>query len=666
MKKLLSLFLMTALVHLPIFAVAEDANDADLMPPLVKGQVSISRSVNITDNEEKVSLNLREASLVDVLNMLAKQGNFNLIMDESVNGTLSVDIKDVSVNKALEYIFTVMNLSYSRDGNTIIVASRESANQMNLNARTFKTLPVRYKSAQMIVQQLNSTIFQVDRPGGRTTALAAADPDSNSLLIIGTDEDIALVKEALQTLDVPRNRKVYQIKYSTPAYVAQVLSANFFIENVLLGAPGAGGQPGGLGQGGLTGQAGGLGQGGLAGQAGGLGQGGLAGQAGGLGQGGLAGQAGGLGQGGLGGQAGGLGQGGLGQGGLGGLTQFTTGGVTFIAEPISATLTVIGTKEQLALVDSIIDQVDVRRPQAVIEVSLVEIQVSELKSFQPLWGAFNLGEESAIDLNVVSGGSPTGVNQFSFNKAGLSTFSQNNFLSSFTLSQSHQNIKGKVLANPTIVAMDGLESNISITDQIANVQQTITTTTTGNIITNQITTQDAGISLSVTPTITNDGSIALDLSPEVSQPSRTITAGETSTTLISTRSMTLTGVRVKDGQTLVIGGLINETTSFDENKIPGLDKLPIVRAMFRTINSNDRNKTELVLMVTPHILKEDAVSYFDQNKQQQENKTRIQPNRVQQKTVTRGRNQVSNNFLTVEARSKKSTPDGHDQTGQKK
>lgn len=585
----------------------------------VRGQVSISREVEVSSSEEKVALNIRNASLKDVLNMLAEQGKFNIIMDDSVIGTLTVDIKNISVNKALEYIFTVMGLSYTKDGNTIIVASAANADQKNLNAKTFKAIPVRYKNASILAEQLNETIFKVSRPGGSSTAVAAADTDSNSLLVMGTDEDIHLVNKALTELDIPRNRKVYQIKHSTPMYVSQVLAANFFTNLNLQNANGAGA---GVGAGaGGAGLGAGVGAGG-AGAGLGAGAGGAGLGAGGVGVGAGVG-AGGAGAG-VGAGAGGAGVGagaGAGAGGAGvgaSLVQFSAGGVTFIAEPIAATLTVLGTNEQIALIDSIIEDVDVKRPQAVVEVSLVEVQTSELKAFQPLWGAFNLGKEASLNLNVLDGvGNPTGRNIFSYSSTNIQNIAQGGFLSSFSLSQSHQSIRGKILANPTIVALDGMTSSIAITDQIANVQQTTTTTTTGNIITNVITTQDAGITLAITPNITNDGSIILQLSPEVSQPTRTISAGSTSTTLISKRSMNLSGVRVKDGETLVIGGLISETDTSDISHIPGLDKLPIVSAMFRSINSKNKNKTELVLMVTPHILQEDAVTYFKAPARQQ-------------------------------------------------
>jgi type II secretory pathway component GspD/PulD (secretin) len=567
------------------------------------GNIAISRDVNIAARDTKVSLSLREAPIADVLNTLAQQGNFNIILDESVQGKLTIDIKNISINKALEYIFTVAELSYNKDGNTVIVASKAASDTKNLNARTLKAIPVLYRDASVVAQQLNNTIFKVARPNGSTSALASFDMDSNSLLIMGTDADIKLVADTLREIDVPRNRKVYQVRHNAPDYIANVLAATFFTSASSNNSNSSGSSGSSGGSGSSTGASGGS-------TGGSSSSGSSGGSTGGSSSSGSSSNGGSS----SGGSSGGGSSGGSGTTAT--LTNFTTGGVTFIAEPISATLTVLASDEQLALIDSIIDQIDVMRPQVEIEVSLVEIQNSELKSFRPLWGTLNLGKEASLNLNVLdSNGNPSGLNVFHFTRDRITGLQKDNLLSSLDISQSHQSLKGKVLANPTIVALDGMESTITITDQVPSVSQSITVPTVGApITTNTITTQDAGVTLKITPTVTNDGSVTMKLSPEVSQPGRTVTAGATSTVLISKRTLEMNGVRVKDGETLVIGGLIRQTSQLDISRVPGLDKLPIISAMFRAVNNNSKDKTELVLMVTPHILRENAVTYFSANK----------------------------------------------------
>jgi len=610
-KPVMSWMLASGLLLLPLQAAYSQALDTST-PNAVQAQVSISRDVVATPSKEMVSLNLRNAELSDVLNILAEQGHFNVLIGESVKGKLTIDIKNVSINKALEYIFTVADLGYTRDGNTIIVASKTDAQGKYLNAKTLRAIPIHYKDASTIAKTLNDTIFKVTRPDAGSTTLASYDPGSNSILVLGTDIDFKLVNQALHELDRPRNRKVYNIRHSTPGYVATVLAANFFNpQSSGSGTSASGGGSTGAASGSPTAATGATGA--SAGASGGAAGGAAGASTGGAGATGASGASGGAAGGAAGGASGGAAGGGAAAAPT--LSNFTVGGVTFIAEPVSATLTVLATQEQMNLIDSIISHVDVKRPQAEIEVSLVEIQNSDLRSFRPIYGQMILGKETGLTLNQLdSTGNPTGTNLFTFNRANISAFVPRNLnpLSTLNIRQSTQNTKGKILANPTIVALDGQSSTITITDQIPSISQTATTNgVSAPVLTTSITTQDAGITLTLTPTITNDGSIVLSLQPEVSQPSRVISSGTVSTTLISKRTLSLNGVRVHDGQTLVIGGLLRETSQLDVNKVPGLDKLPIISAMFRAINSNNKDKTELVLMVTPHILNEDAVTYFD-------------------------------------------------------
>lgn len=562
----------------------------------VRGQVSIGRDVNVVTGNEKISLNMRDASLRDVLNILAQQGHFNLIMDESVTGTLTVDIKNISINKALEYVFTIANLSYTRDGNTVMVASKAKADEKNLSARTFKAIPVLYKNAANIATQLNNTIFKVPRPGGSTSALAASDPDSNSLLVMGTDADIKLVGDTLRELDVPRNRKVYSIRHNSPSYVAQVLAANFFTSTLSSSSSGGGASASTGGGGGGTATTGDN-SGGSSTSAGSTATSGGSSSS----------------SSGSGGSSGSTGSSST-AGSSGTLSAFTAGGVTFIPEPVSATLTVLATEEQLALIDGIIDQVDVMRPQVAVEVSLVEIQNSTLKSLVPDWSTFSIGRIAQI--NPFNNGTESSLLNFRnpFANTGVQFNKPTTVVQGMSFSHKNQNLRGKVLANPTVVTMDGVKASINITDQVPTITQTSTITNGVQVITTNISTQNAGVIVELTPQIFNDGSVMLNIKPNVSQPIRTVTATNNgltvSTVLLSTRSMDLSGVRVKDGRTLVIGGLVREVNTTDIRKFPGMDKLPIVSAMFRAVSVDNQDRTELVLMVTPHIIKEEAVSYF--------------------------------------------------------
>ena len=587
-KQALSLVMITGLLtaNSALYALAEttpvktqpmlDTSTLDNAP--VKGQVTIARDVNIAGNQA-VSVNMRDADLRDVLNLMARQGNFNIVLDPSVQGTLTVDITNVSINKALEYIFTVSDLSYAKDGNTLLVASSQAAETKNMTAKTLKAIPVLYRSAEIVADKLNKTIFSIQRPGGSKEAVMDFDATSNSLLVMGSENDIRMVADALREIDLPPNRKVYTIRHSQPRSVAEMIAANFF------------------GFGSATGGTSGGSGGGAAG--GGAGGGGAAG-----------------------------GGGGAAGGGGGGAAQIQpgasipadvleAGGVKFISDVMSGTLTVLGTAEQIALIDSIIEQVDTKRPQVAIEVALVEVSLNHIKRFVPQYGNMRFGE---FTLNLLPGGGA--LNQLGWSDVGSAVLGTtrpdggDSFLPSFLLDQENSNTKNKILANPTIVTVDGQQANIEITDDFPIRSQTVVPNAGGiPIVTNQISTVQAGVTLNVTPLINNDGSVSLNLQPTVNQFLQTAGDALANTPLFANRSMTLTSVRINDGQTLIIGGLVRETKSLNTEKMPILSDLPIIGAMFRAaganVDGNRQTKTELVLMVTPHILKEQGVQYFN-------------------------------------------------------
>ena len=108
----------------------------------------------------------------------------------------------------------------------------------------------------------------------------------------------------------------------------------------------------------------------------------------------------------------------------------------------------------------------------------------------------------------------------------------------------------------------------------------------------------AGIILTVTPTVSTDGQVMMKINPVSSFPVPGLTSvGPT----IQTRSAQTT-VLVKDGQTIVIGGLINETDTNNIQKVPLLGDIPILGAFFRR-QLKEKNRTELLVFVTPHVIK---------------------------------------------------------------
>ena len=156
-----------------------------------------------------------------------------------------------------------------------------------------------------------------------------------------------------------------------------------------------------------------------------------------------------------------------------------------------------------------------------------------------------------------------------------------------------------VLSRPYILTSDNQEANILVGQQYPFITDT-RTTDTGETI-NTVNYQNIGISLDVTPHINPDGLVILDVSPQigdVADTSITITNGVTSPVFDTRTASSRVGVR--DGDTIVIGGLMQDQKTQTINKIPILGDIPYLGVLFSR-NNVTKTKTELLIFLTPHV-----------------------------------------------------------------
>jgi type II secretory pathway component GspD/PulD (secretin) len=155
-----------------------------------------------------------------------------------------------------------------------------------------------------------------------------------------------------------------------------------------------------------------------------------------------------------------------------------------------------------------------------------------------------------------------------------------------------QSGKAKVLATPRIITLPGKEGSIFIGDHIPVVTEKVsngTTTTATEYV-------DAGIRLSYTPVLSQDGLITAEVHTEVSTPTL---ISELRNYRITSRTAD-THVRMKEKETLVIGGLINEEEQHRLEAIPLLSKLPLLGELFK-FRSRRKNRTEVFMLLTPYV-----------------------------------------------------------------
>ena len=164
------------------------------------------------------------------------------------------------------------------------------------------------------------------------------------------------------------------------------------------------------------------------------------------------------------------------------------------------------------------------------------------------------------------------------------------------------------LSSPSIIAVNNQEAKILVGSTEPYVTTTTTTPASGPTTTAEsVNFIDVGVKLYVTPTIHRDNFVTLNIKPEVSTVTSTITTSNNNTIPIVDTSEAETIVMVKSGVTIIIGGLIKEERIESINKVPLLGDVPLLGMAFRNDDLLVR-KTETVIFLTPTIISGDTVN----------------------------------------------------------
>jgi general secretion pathway protein D len=160
----------------------------------------------------------------------------------------------------------------------------------------------------------------------------------------------------------------------------------------------------------------------------------------------------------------------------------------------------------------------------------------------------------------------------------------------------------KVVSAPTLMALNNQKATLQIGDEVPIVtQQSVGTGAPNAPVINSITMKNTGVILTVTPRVNNAGRVMLDIEQEVSSVVKTTTSGIDSPTIqqrkISTRVM------VNDGESLALGGLIQEKNSLSRGQVPILGDLPIIGNVFKN-KTDGINRTELIIFIRPRVVRD--------------------------------------------------------------
>ena len=240
----------------------------------------------------------------------------------------------------------------------------------------------------------------------------------------------------------------------------------------------------------------------------------------------------------------------------------------------------------------VIKRLDKPAPSVLVEVILAEVTLTDEEDFGIGWfrntivgnSSINFGTSSGLDLGNA------GFN-FSLNNAGSTLATLNAF---------YQNDKANIRSRPRIMVKSGGQASIDIGTEIPIVTSNSQSITDANALqVNSISYRNTGVILDISPTVHASGFVDIEISQELSEA-----ADNTSTSidapLILNRKIETT-VTLKDGGSVLLGGLISSTTSESSSGVPLLGRLPLLGNLFKT-ESNGQVRTELMVMIIPYII----------------------------------------------------------------
>lgn len=263
-------------------------------------------------------------------------------------------------------------------------------------------------------------------------------------------------------------------------------------------------------------------------------------------------------------------------------------------------LVVTDTAQKIQQVAGVIKAFDTKETQVLIEAKIIQVILNDQHKFGVDWEAVvrdyhNLNVKSNFD--ILSATDKSGV-------LSIGTLDSDDY-TALVHALDAAGITN-ILSSPRITAINNQEAKILVGSTQPYVTTTTTTPASGpTTIAESVNFIDVGVKLFVTPTIHKDNFITLNIRPEVSSVTRTLVTGNNNAIPVVETSEAETIVMVKDGVTIVIGGLIKDEKIISENKVPILGDIPLLKYAFRNEDILDR-KTEIVIFLTPRIITGDA------------------------------------------------------------
>jgi general secretion pathway protein D len=296
------------------------------------------------------------------------------------------------------------------------------------------------------------------------------------------------------------------------------------------------------------------------------------------------------------------------------------------ADPTNNALVITAPPKIMRAVMEIVDKLDIRRPQVLVEAIIAEVDVDKSAELGVNWAAFAknsnvpagafvspVGGTSIVDLaGAIQNPANASTTLLQGTTIGIGRIAGTGVNFAATLRALRGDTNTNVLSTPSAVTMDNQEAELKVAQEVPFItgQFTNTTAVTGGAVNpfQTIQRQEVGTILKVTPTISAEGtSLMLKISIESSSIGQK-PAGAVD--LVTNKRTITTTVLIEDGGVVVLGGLIEDNSVRGEQRVPWLGNIPLIGLLFKTRNATS-TKNNLIMFIRPQILRDAAQAAYE-------------------------------------------------------
>ncbi len=284
-------------------------------------------------------------------------------------------------------------------------------------------------------------------------------------------------------------------------------------------------------------------------------------------------------------------------------------------------LIVRGTPDQIALAQKLVEDLDKPRPEVIIDIAVMQISKDKSRTLgfsPPTSATVTLQDNITSTTSSSTTGSTTSSSGTGINLNNLGNLNATNFqvtIPSANLSAVMGDTDSKLIQNPQIRSLDGQKASLKIGERLpvatGSFQPGIGGVGINPLVNTQFQYIDVGVNIDVTPHVHSDREVTLKITMEISSEIGQASIGGITQPIIGQKKVDLGEIRLKDGESSLIGGIMDDSQTRSLSGIPGLAQIPILKYLFGQ-TTQDHSSDETVFAITPHVIRGTEVSEINQ------------------------------------------------------